>query len=256
MKTLSNTQVVLRIAAIVASVEFVIMLLLEFTELKLSGIDNALVDILLLTFLSTPLILILVIKPFVQAKDEFQTQLHDLAHTDHLTQLPNRRAAIEHLEKFIASSSRTKRHGAIFLFDLDGFKDINDTFGHDAGDVVLIEVAKRLKSRLRIDDIAGRLGGDEFIVIANNLGEIEAQARVEAEQIAQQLLTALRAPIIYNHQQFQITASVGIKLYGLQNIPTEKAIIDADTAMYNAKKSGKACLSVFTDNSAMNSAIN
>jgi len=249
MKTLSNNKVMLRIAAIVASVEFIIMLLLSSVGTQLGTYDSALLDILMLTVFSTPLILILVIRPFVKAKDNYQLQLAHLAHTDYLTQLPNRRAAIEQLERFIASSSRTQLHGAVFILDLDGFKTINDTYGHDAGDIVLIEVAKRLKTRLRIDDIAGRLGGDEFIIITNNLGEHEGKAIVEAKKIANQLINQLKTPIIYNDKQLTITASIGIKLYGVQSITTEKAIIDADFAMYNAKKSGKCC-HVFYSNAA------
>jgi len=249
MNTLSNRQVVLRIAAIVATVEFIIMLVLSNSEIYLNTFESALLDILTLTVLSTPLILILVIKPFVRAKDDYQSQLTHLALTDHLTQLPNRRAAIEQLEIFIASSSRTKLHGAIFILDLDGFKEINDSYGHNAGDVVLIEVAKRLKSRLRIDDIAGRLGGDEFIIIINHLGDNEKIAIAEAEKIANQLTNQLKAPIFYNNIPLTITASIGIKLFGLQSIATEKAIIDADVAMYNAKKSGKSCHVVYSSNS-------
>jgi len=247
MKKLSNSQVVLRIAVIVASVEFIIMLLLSNIEAPQSTFISALLDILILTVLSTPLILILVIRPFVKEKDDYQSQLTHLAHTDYLTQLPNRRAATEQLEKFIASSSRTQLHGAIFILDLDGFKEINDTYGHSAGDIVLIEVAKRLTSRLRIDDIAGRLGGDEFIVIINHLGESEKTAVVEAEKIASQLISQLKAPIIFNNLALSITVSIGIKLYGLQSIATEKAIIDADLAMYNAKKSGKSCHVVYAE---------
>lgn len=202
-------------------------------------------DILLLAALSTPLIFILVVTPFVKARDEALVQLSYLADTDPLTKLSNRRSIDIQLDKFIASTVRHKFFGAVFLLDLDEFKYINDKYGHAVGDKVLVEVANRLRSRVRLDEVVGRLGGDEFILLINNLDTNEHIARNAALRVAEQLVTLLSMPINLNDTNLSIGVSVGIRIFGLNEIEAESAIKDADLAMYRAKKAGKGQCVVF-----------
>ena len=130
----TTKQVIVRIVTIISSAEFLVMLLLGIIPLEVSIYSEAVLDLALLALLSTPLIYIWVINPFVTARDEALDQFNHLAHTDPLTQLPNRRLLSTHLEKFIAGAVRHKVRGAALLMDLDGFKDVNDIHGHDAGD--------------------------------------------------------------------------------------------------------------------------
>jgi PleD family two-component response regulator len=138
MKLLSNTQVVTRIAAIIAAAELVIMLTFIWIPFSWNQFTEAILDVILLDTLSTPLIYRWVINPFVRARDEAIEKVRSLAFTDPLTQLANRRHILVHLQKMMASSKRHKIYGAILMIDLDGFKQINDSYGHDAGDAVLI----------------------------------------------------------------------------------------------------------------------
>ena len=204
-------------------------------------------DIFLLAALSTPLIFILVVTPFVKARDEALEQLSYLAKTDPLTKLPNRRSIDIQLGKFIASTVRHKFYGAVFLLDLDGFKNINDIYGHDAGDEVLVEIANRLRSRVRLDEVVGRFGGDEFILLLNNLGANEHIARNAALRIAEQLVTLLSMPVHFNDKKLSIGVSIGIRIFGLDEIDAESAIKDADFAMYRAKDAGKGQSVVFEE---------
>ena len=207
----------------------------------------AAIDIFLLAALSTPLIFILVVTPFVKARDEALEQLSYLAKTDPLTKLSNRRSISIQLKKFIASTVRHKFYGAVFLLDLDGFKYINDIYGHDTGDEVLVEIANRLRSRVRFDEVVGRFGGDEFILLINNLDTNEHIARNAALRIAEQLVTLLSMPVYLNDKKLSIGVSIGIRIFGLDEIDAGSAIKDADFAMYRAKEAGKGQSVVFEE---------
>ena len=183
---------VIRIVTIIATVEFLIMLLLGVVPLGVSIYSEAFIDLVLLALLSTPLIYVWVINPFVTARDEALSQIKHLAHTDSLTQLPNRRLLSIHLEKLIAGAVRHKIRGAALILDLDGFKDVNDTHGHDAGDEVLFEIAKRLRANTRSEDVAGRLGGDEFFILVQHLDGDERTARDTALWVAEKLVKGVR----------------------------------------------------------------
>jgi len=202
-------------------------------------------DILLLVALSTPLIFFLVVTPFVKARDQAFEQLNYLATTDSLTQLSNRRSIDNQLDKFIASTTRHHFYGAVLLLDLDGFKNINDVYGHGEGDKVLIEVANRLRSRVRLDEVVGRLGGDEFVLLINNLNTNELVARNAALRIAEHLITLLSMPINLNDTKLSIGVSIGVRIFGLDEIDAESVIRDADLAMYRAKEAGKGQCVVF-----------
>ena len=191
--------------------------------------------------MSIPLIYVWVIKPFVTARDEALAQVNHLAHTDPLTNLPNRRMLARHFDKFMAGSLRRKLYGAVLLMDLDGFKLINDKYGHDAGDGVLVEIAERIMSITRMEDVAARLGGDEFIILISQLDSDEQTARDVAWRIADKLINLVNQPIMFEGKALHVGASIGIRLIGLEELESETAIREADAAMYNAKQAGRGC---------------
>lgn len=239
MPLLTTKQVIIRIAAIITAVEFMIMLMLGLVPSSMGTYSEAILDGILLTLFSTPLIYLWVIRPFVNARDEALAQISNLAFTDALTQLANRRHLLHHLQGLIASCVRHKTYGALLAIDLDGFKHINDLHGHDAGDAVLIEIAQRFRSAIRIEDMAGRMGGDEFLVMINHLDANQATARKQALHIAEKLISLANIPFDYDGKTLLIGASVGIFLLGDESLEVDAAISKADAAMYNAKKSGK-----------------
>ncbi|MGO2510892.1 diguanylate cyclase domain-containing protein [Marinomonas polaris] len=244
--SLSTTQVIVRIAAIIMVWEFVIMLGLGILKVDIGLYWLAFLDILLLSMLSTPCIYCWVIRPFTLARDQAITQIHHLAHTDPLTQLANRRGLSLFLEKLIAQTQRHGASGAVLIIDLDGFKVINDIEGHAAGDAVLIEIARRLNDNVRTEDSAGRLGGDEFMVLLTNLDNQEQISRASAMQVANKLCHIIKQPIEFKNKRLHVGASIGIRILGFEKLDTETAIKDADTAMYFAKQAGKSCAVVFT----------
>ena len=221
------------------------MLALGIVDYEANMYVDASADILLLAILSTPLIFLLVITPFVKARDEALEQLSYLANTDPLTKLLNRRSIDIQLNKFIANAVRHKFYGAVLLLDLDDFKNINDVYGHDAGDKALVEIANRLRSRVRLDEVIGRLGGDEFVLLINNLDTDEHAARNAALRVAEQLVALLGAPINLDDTKLSIGVSIGLRIFGFDAHEAESAIKDADLAMYRAKESGKRQCVVF-----------
>jgi len=247
INSLTTKQVIIRIIVIVSSVEFLIMLAFGFIDYKVNVYVEAGADILALAALSTPLIVMLVVAPFVRARDEAIMRLNDLAETDPLTKLLNRRSIDSQLHKYIASAARHKFYGALLLIDLDEFKYINDAHGHDAGDKVLVEIANRLRSRVRTDEVVGRLGGDEFILLINNLDTDRNIARKTALRIAEQLVDLLSVSIDYNDNKFSVGASIGIRIFGMDEIEVKSVIKDADKAMYRAKEAGKGQCVVYGD---------
>lgn len=223
------------------------MLILEHS-LLLHGIDANFIapfNVAVLVGITTPLIYTLVIKPFIIARDEALAQINHLAHVDPLTQLANRRLLSKHLEKAVSGIVRHKIHGALLLLDLDGFKLINDAHGHNAGDAVLVEIAKRLQSITRSEDVVGRLGGDEFVVLINHLDVDERIAHDKAELMAKNLINRVNNPIDFNGKTLHVGASIGIRLLGFEELNTETAISEADIAMYRAKQAGKGCVVFF-----------
>jgi diguanylate cyclase (GGDEF)-like protein len=239
--------VFIRIIAIVSLVEFLIMLAFGILDYEANIYVKAAADIFFLTILSAPLIFILVIIPFVKARDEALEQLSYHATTDPLTKLSNRRSINIQLKKFIVSAVRHKFCGAVFLLDLDGFKYINDTYGHDTGDAVLVEIANRLRSRVRFDEVVGRLGGDEFILLINYLDANKHIVRNTVLQIGEQLVTQLSMPVYFNDKKLSIGVSIGIRIFGPEEIDVGSVIKDADIAMYRAKKAGKGQSVVFEE---------
>jgi diguanylate cyclase (GGDEF)-like protein/PAS domain S-box-containing protein len=163
-----------------------------------------------------------------------EQKITHLAHHDYLTGLPNRALFLEQLEHSITMARRNRYKVAVLFLDLDGFKQVNDTLGHDAGDVLLQEVGKRLRSVIRESDIVARIGGDEFTFVLNNVGE-----DANAAWIAQKVIDVLAVPIDLKAQQCRIGASIGIAIYPDSSSDFETLLKQADEAMYWAKQNGK-----------------
>ncbi len=242
---LSIKQVTVRIIAIILLVEFIIMLLLAVIPFSMNIYLEAVIDIVLLALFSTPLIYAWVIKPFVTDLSDAFNKIKALAHTDPLTQLANRRLLSIHLKKIIAETIRHEFHGAVVLFDLNGFKAINDNYGHDAGDAVLTKIAERLKDNSRTEDIVARLGGDEFVVIIHHLNNTDQSSHISALQTANKLADIVTQPIEFNGSTLQVTASVGVRLLDSEELDTETVMKEADIAMYHCKQSFDNCAVVF-----------
>ncbi len=161
-----------------------------------------------------------------------------LAYHDPLTQLPNRRALVERLEQAMSSARRQQRHGGLFFIDLDHFKQLNDSHGHKAGDMLLVQVALRLAAHIRAEDFVARFGGDEFILLVNDLDEDATIASQQCELMGDKLLQVLNEPYMLESHDWLISPSIGITLFMNDN-DCDEVIRRADNAMYRAKSSGK-----------------
>jgi diguanylate cyclase (GGDEF)-like protein len=157
-----------------------------------------------------------------------------LAYHDGLTTLPNRSLFSKLLGQSIKQAHRYKRKLAVLFFDLDHFKDINDTLGHEAGDLLLQEVAIRLKTCLRDSDTVARMGGDEFVAL---LPEMDEEKYVVI--VAKKILATLARPFILQGQECFITASIGISIFPQDGQDEETLERNADTAMYHVKEAGR-----------------
>lgn len=164
--------------------------------------------------------------------------IRQMAFHDPLTGLPNRRLFLDRLQQALAASRRDRYHGALLFMDLDRFKRLNDTLGHEQGDVLLREIARRLREDVRQSDTVARFGGDEFVVIIAPLSPLREQADAQIRQVGEKLRVALAVPVDLNTGAFTITPSIGATLfYGSQaTIPT--LLQQADSAMYAAKAAG------------------
>ncbi len=163
-----------------------------------------------------------------------EQQLAHFAHHDYLTGLPNRILFLNSLGNLIHLAKRNKYQVATLFLDLDGFKQVNDTLGHSAGDLLLQEVAERLKDAVRASDVVARVGGDEFTFALNNIGSAE-----NAALMANKIITSLSAPFDLDGRQCHVGGSIGISIYPDDSTDIEKLIMQADAAMYLAKQSGK-----------------
>ncbi|MCG8425742.1 MAG: diguanylate cyclase, partial [Chromatiales bacterium] len=172
-------------------------------------------------------------------------RLSNLAYYDTLTGLPNRRLMIERLELALAKSRRTLNYGVLMFIDLDNFKTLNDTRGHSQGDKLLKEVAGRLKGCLRREDTVARHGGDEFVVIVEQLCELPEYAIPVAESLTKKLRESVLDPITVDTHDHPISLSIGITLFRGDEFGVDELLRQADTAMYQAKKSGRDCLAFF-----------
>jgi diguanylate cyclase (GGDEF)-like protein/PAS domain S-box-containing protein len=174
-----------------------------------------------------------------------EAEMRKLAFYDSLTHLPNRLLLMDRLQHSLASSARTGKQGALLFLDLDNFKTLNDTLGHEIGDLLLQQVAQRLVSSVRDGDTVARLGGDEFVVVLENLSEHAFAAAEQAESIGEKFLAALSRPYRLAENDYQNSASIGATLFNGQQTTLEELMKQADIAMYQAKKTGRNALRFF-----------
>ncbi|WP_262966010.1 two-component system response regulator [Methylobacter psychrophilus] len=177
---------------------------------------------------------------------EAMEEIHRLAYYDPLTKLPNRRLLQDRLSQALIAAGRSRLYGAILFLDIDKFKTLNDTHGHEAGDQLLIEVARRLRKAVREVDTLARLGGDEFVVLLENLNIDVDMAATYARQVGEKVREILAEPysINGNDYKFHCSASIGIAMY--RNLEAVDELLGhADMAMYKAKKAGRNTVRFF-----------
>jgi diguanylate cyclase (GGDEF)-like protein/PAS domain S-box-containing protein len=174
-----------------------------------------------------------------------EKQIEHLAYYDSLTQLPNRRLFRDRLEQTLAGCARSGRKGALLFIGLDNFKILNETAGHDVGDQLLVEVARRIGGCLRKDDTAARLGGDEFVVLLEESNDCIREAAARAKEIGEKILAALDKPYAIAGQLHHSTSSVGVTLFidGVDSL--DELLKQADIAMSQAKSAGRNTLCFF-----------
>ncbi len=174
-----------------------------------------------------------------------EEKIERLAFYDPLTNLPNRRLLQDRLKSALASSFRHGRKGALLFIDLDNFKTLNDTLGHDMGDLLLQQVAERLVLCVREVDTVARLGGDEFVVMLEELGSSPTEAAKQAETIGNKILATINQPFKLVAHSYHSTPSIGITLFNGHDHSVDDLLKQADIAMYQAKMSGRNALRFF-----------
>ena len=181
----------------------------------------------------------------ITERKRLEEQVHQLAFHDPLTHLANRRLMLDHLEQAMSASKRSQRHGALLFLDLDNFKPLNDTQGHGVGDLLLIEVAERLKACVREADTVARFGGDEFVVLLSELSTQPGEADEQAVAIAEKVRTRLAEPYVLRSApsapaiRHECTASIGVAVFHGRDESQNTVIDRADAAMYRAKEEGR-----------------
>jgi len=184
---------------------------------------------------------------------EAEAEIHRLAYYDALTQLPNRRLLLDRISHAMASSSRSGNYGALLFLDLDHFKEINDTRGHDVGDELLVSVAQRLHNTLREGDTisiqgsrtVSRLGGDEFVIVLEDLSPKSGEAALQARQVAEKLHETLSQPYDLSSGKLFCTTSIGVTLFYRHDQDVDTLLKQADLALFGAKDGGGNTLRFF-----------
>ena len=172
-------------------------------------------------------------------------EIERLAYHDPLTGLPNRRLLMDRLQQALASSARTGRNGALLFLDLDHFKVLNDTLGHDFGDLLLGQVAQRLSSAVREGDTVARLGGDEFVVLLEDMSEQAIEAAEQSKNVGEKVLSQLSQPYGIASRHHHSSCSIGAVLFNGQHQSVDELLKQADLAMYDAKTAGRNALRFF-----------
>ena len=184
----------------------------------------------------------------ITGRKRTEQEVHTLAFYDALTRLPNRRLLNDRVEQAMAASKRSGLYGALMFIDLDNFKPLNDTHGHDVGDLLLMEVAERITSCVREVDTVARFGGDEFVVVLRELGKDEAESAAQAGIVAEKIRAILAEPYALKFQQkdgtettveHHCTSSIGVVLLINHKASQEDILKWADMAMYQAKEGGR-----------------
>jgi diguanylate cyclase (GGDEF)-like protein len=181
----------------------------------------------------------------ITARKQAEEQIRNLAYYDALTLLPNRRMLLDRLQQAFSASARSRRHGAVFFIDLDHFKALNDTLGHDHGDLLLQEVARRLVASVRGEDTVARIGGDEFVVMTVNLASTARAAAAQAALVGEKILKAVGLPCQLKSSLHRVTPSVGVSLFRGRDLAVDEVVKRADQAMYQAKSAGRGRVRFF-----------
>ncbi len=191
------------------------------------------------------------IQHFVAVKQDIserranEEKIRQLAFFDALTNLPNRRLLRDRLQRALTACGRNHHGGALLFIDLDNFKGLNDTLGHDVGDLLLIQVGKRLVECVREGDTVSRLGGDEFVVMLENLGAKPEEAAPQAEGVGEKILASLNHPYVLQGGEHHSTPSIGVTLFNQSDVSIDELLKRADLAMYQAKEAGRNTLRFF-----------
>ncbi|MES2049569.1 MAG: EAL domain-containing protein [Pseudomonadota bacterium] len=175
----------------------------------------------------------------------YEEEIRNLAFYDPLTQLPNRRLLVDRLQHLISIRGRNDSHSAVLFIDLDNFKTLNDTRGHDAGDILLIEAANRLQTCVRDSDTVARLGGDEFVVILEELSNVPEDAIGQADRVSEKIRLVLNEPYQIMDFEHHGSGSIGVCLFSGAENTVKDLFKRADTAMYEAKTSGRNAVRFF-----------
>ncbi len=185
------------------------------------------------------------VKTDITAKKNADERINSLAFFDPLTELPNRRLLLDRLQQAIVSSARSGRYGAVLFIDLDNFKTLNDTLGHDIGDLLLQQTALRMVNCVREGDTVARLGGDEFVLLLESLGENAQDAATGAEAVGEKILDTLNQPYQLAGFTCHSSPSIGVTLFSDHPAGLEDLLKRADLAMYQAKEAGRNTLRFF-----------
>ena len=175
----------------------------------------------------------------ISEQKKARQEIESFAYYDALTGLPNRRLLADRFQHAVLASQRARTNSALIFIDLDNFKTLNDTKGHDVGDQLLVEVANRIKQTIRSGDTVARLSGDEFVVIIENLDVHQNVAYQQVSDITQKLLAELHKTYYLELFEFSTSASIGVTLFGDDQIGFDEHLRHADTAMYEAKAAGR-----------------
>ncbi len=181
----------------------------------------------------------------ISLRKSAEDEIKHLAFYDPLTRLPNRRLLLDRLRHAVVAGARSDSAGALLFIDLDNFKNLNDTLGHDKGDLLLESVARRLSAAVREEDTVARLGGDEFVIMMEGLNLQPGEAAEQARVIAQKIVDGFREPHDLNGLRYACTASIGIGLFARDNDSVDELLKRADLAMYQAKAAGRNTLRFF-----------
>jgi diguanylate cyclase (GGDEF)-like protein/PAS domain S-box-containing protein len=189
----------------------------------------------------------------ITERKKAEEKIMRLAFFDQLTGLPNRTLLLDRLKQAMAASNRSNNHGALMFIDLDNFKTLNDTLGHEVGDQLLREAAQRLLQCVRDGDTVARLGGDEFVVVLLNMSQNQREAAASTENVAEKILATLKQSYHFGEVTHRCTASIGVTLFSETLVSADELMKQADLTMYKAKEAGRDKVRFF--NPAMEIAV-